>query len=240
MNGVGVPQRQPVQAVLFDLDGTLVDTETQTDQAVAEVARRHGVSGFSLPPDETRGRTWMHVAATRRDLAGIDVPASALADELLGYWNQVSLHAKPLPGATDAIRAAAAAGLKLAIVSSSPRPVINRFVEQLDIGACIRADACVGGDSISRGKPDPEGFLLAARTLGVDAPSTLVFEDSRAGLLAARAAGMRSMFVTRCASDIEANSALATARCTDYKRLPADFWPELRAGRVDLDQRSFL
>src|SRR5579872_2063924 len=101
MNGVGVSQRQPVQAVLFDLDGTLVDTETQTDQAVAEVAHRHGVSGFSLPPDETRGRTWMHVAATMRDLAGIDVHASALADELLGYWNQVSLHAKPLPGATD-------------------------------------------------------------------------------------------------------------------------------------------
>jgi beta-phosphoglucomutase-like phosphatase (HAD superfamily) len=117
--------------------------------------------------------------------------------------------------------------------------VIDRFVERLDIGECIGANARIGADSVSRGKPDPEGFLLAARTLEADAAATLVFEDSHAGLLAARAAGMRSMFVTRCATDIAANTALATACCTDYECLPSRFWPDLRAGLVDLDQKSF-
>jgi sugar-phosphatase len=228
-----------VQAVLFDLDGTLVDTETQTDQAISVVAARHGFAGFTLPPRETRGRTWMHVADAIRTQTGIDAPANALAEELLSYWNDASQKAQPLPGAAAAIRAATAAGLRLAIVSSSPRSVIDRFVERLDIGECIGASARIGADSVSRGKPDPEGFLLAARALDVDAAATLVFEDSQAGLLAARAAGMRSIFVTRCATDIGANTALATAWCTDYERLPSRFWPDLRAGLLDLEQRSF-
>lgn len=232
-------QGHPVQAVLFDLDGTLVDTETQTDQAVSVVAARYGVAGFSLPPEDTRGRTWTHIAGAIRTLTGIDAPAGVLVEELLSYWNVASEQAEPLPGAADAIRSAAAAGLRVAIVSSSPRQVIDRFVERLDVGACIGPDARIGGDCVSRGKPDPEGFLLAARTLGADAAATLVFEDSRAGLLAARAAGMRSIFVTRCATDIAANTELATARCADYERLPPGFWPELRAGLADLDQRTF-
>jgi sugar-phosphatase len=239
MNGMGAPQLHAVQAVLFDLDGTLVDTESQTDQAISVVAARHGVAGFSLPPDETRGRTWPHIANAIRTLSGIDAPASTLAEELLSYWNEASQGAQPVPGAVQAIRAAAGAGLKLAVVSSSPRPVINRFVDRLEVGEYISPGARIGGDCVTRGKPDPEGFLLAARTLGSDAAATLVFEDSRAGLLAARAAGMRSMFVTRCASDIAANLALATARCTDYQHLPQRFWPDLRAGLIDLERRSF-
>jgi sugar-phosphatase len=228
-----------VQAVLFDLDGTLVDTETQTDQAISVVVARHGFAGFSLPPRETRGRTWMHVASVIRTLTGIAAPTSALAEELLSHWNQAAQEAQPLPGAVAAIRAATAVGLRLAIVSSSPRAVIDRFVDRLEVGECIGAGARIGADSVSRGKPDPEGFLLAARTLDADAAATLVFEDSQAGLLAARAAGMRSMFVTRCATDVAANTTLATARCTDYECLPSHFWPDLKAGLLDLDQRSF-
>jgi beta-phosphoglucomutase-like phosphatase (HAD superfamily) len=54
---------EPVQAVLFDLDGTLVDSETHTDTAIRRVAQRHGVAGFALPPAETRGRTWTYIAS---------------------------------------------------------------------------------------------------------------------------------------------------------------------------------
>ena len=51
-----------VEGLLFDLDGTLVDTETHTDEAIDVVMARHGITGFALPPAETRGRTWAHVA----------------------------------------------------------------------------------------------------------------------------------------------------------------------------------
>src|SRR5579872_4637290 len=116
-------ERSAVHAVLFDLDGTLVDTELHTQHAVSVIAARHGADGFGLAPSETSGRTWAHIAQTIRCRTRIDASATALAEELLDYWSKAAQEAKPVPGATAAIRAAAAAGLKLAIVSSSPRRV---------------------------------------------------------------------------------------------------------------------
>ena len=230
---------RPVRAALFDLDGTLVDSETQTDEAIAAVMAQHGFANFALPHFDTRGRTWAHVAETIRAQTGIAVPAPALADEFLVHWNGITTHVKSIPGAPQALQAAAAAGLKLAVVSSSPRAVIDSFLGRLGAAAVVDPRARIGGDAVARSKPDPEGFLLAARALGVEPAESLVFEDSRAGLLAARAAGMRSMFITCVAIDAEGSAPLATASCTDYTTLPPGFWKDLAAGRLDLAGRSY-
>ncbi|HUO79429.1 MAG TPA: HAD family phosphatase [Steroidobacteraceae bacterium] len=229
----------PVRALLFDLDGTLVDTETHTDEAIGVVVARYGVHGFALPPAETRGRTWAHVAQAIRAQAPIDAPAAALAAELLEYWDAATARVRPIPGAPEALRAAAERGLKLAVVSSSPRAVIARLLGRLGVAGLVAPEARIGGDDVRRGKPDPEGFLRAARALGVGPHEALVFEDSRAGLEAARAAGMRSMFVTCVATDVAELTALATASFTDYRRLPASLWDELAAGAVGLAGRTF-
>lgn len=228
-----------VRALLFDLDGTLVDTETHTDQAIEAVVARHGVRGFALPATETRGRTWAHVAEVIRARTQIEVPTAVLTAQLLAHWNAVTADAKPIPGAADALRAAAARKLKLAVVSSSPRAVIERFLEKLGAAHLVEQRARIGGDDVRNGKPDPEGFLMAARALEVDPDEALVFEDSRAGLVAARAAGMRSMFITCCATDITENAALATASFTHYGTLPPTFWDQLLSGSLDLTGRSF-
>ncbi|MGB8328237.1 MAG: HAD family phosphatase [Steroidobacteraceae bacterium] len=230
---------RPVRAVLFDLDGTLIDTELQTDTAVSAVAAHYGVAGFSLPHTETRGRTWMHVADEMRARTGIDVPASDLAAAMLAHWTASTSDARTIPGAPEAIRAAAACQLKLAVVSSSPRSVIDYFLDRLGVSDCIGGNARIGSESVRATKPDPEGFLLAARALDVEPVDTLVFEDSRAGLLAARAAGMRAMFVTCCAAELTENSKLATAICTHYLTLPPRFWDALACGSADLGHRSF-
>jgi HAD superfamily hydrolase (TIGR01509 family) len=228
-----------VRAVLFDLDGTLVDSEIHTDRAISAVTARHGIPGFTLPPSETRGRTWAHVADTIRARTSIDRGAATLADELLTLWIELAADVTPIPGSPEALRTAVAAGLKLGVVSSSPRAVIDSFLDRLGVSDCIDRRARIGGDAVQNGKPDPEGFLLAARALGVEPTEALVFEDSEAGLLAAQAAGMRSVFVTCCASDVAANAALATARCVDYRALPPQFWSELADGQLDLAGRSF-
>jgi sugar-phosphatase len=228
-----------VRALLFDLDGTLVDTETHTDQAIDAVVARHGITGFALPPTETRGRTWAHVAEVIRTRTLIDLPTAVLTAELLAHWNAATADVKPIPGAPEALRAAAARKLKLAVVSSSPRAVIERFLEKLAVAHLVDERARIGADDVRNGKPDPEGFLMAARALEVDPDEALVFEDSRAGLLAARAAGMRSMFVTCCAADIAENGALATASFTHYGMLPPSFWEQLVSGTVDITGRSF-
>jgi sugar-phosphatase len=228
-----------VGGLLFDLDGTLVDTETHTDEAIDVVMARHGITGFSLPPTETRGRTWAHVAEVIRTRTRIKLPAAELSAELLAQWNLATADAKPIPGAPEALRAAAARKLKLAVVSSSPRAVIERFLQKLGVADLVDRRARIGGDDVRNGKPDPEGYLMAARVLGVEPDAAVVFEDSRAGLVAARAAGMRSMFITCCATNIAENTALATASFTNYKTLPSSFWDELVSGAVELTGRSF-
>lgn len=230
---------RPVRAVLFDLDGTLVDSETHTDEAITAVVARYGVPGFTLPHSETRGRTWAHVADVIRRQTGIECDAAALADELLEYWAKAVVNVTPIPGAAEAVRAAAARKLKPGVVSGSPRSVIDSFLDRLGVSDCVDQRARIGGDAVSRSKPDPEGYLLGAGALETDPAETLVFEDSQAGLLAARAAGMRSVFITCCASDIPGNTRLATASCTHYLTLPRGFWDEIADGRLELAGRSF-
>jgi HAD superfamily hydrolase (TIGR01509 family) len=228
----------PVRAALFDLDGTLVDSEVHTDTAIRVIAERHGVPGFSLSHTETRGRTWAHIADVMRSEGGIAAGREALAGELLVYWTGIAADVTPVPGAPEALREAARS-LRLAVVSSSPRTVIDSFLEKLGIADCVEHGARIGADAVQRSKPDPEGYLLGARALKLAPAECVVFEDSRAGLEAARAAGMRSMFVRCCAADVPGNTALATASMQDYRSLPPDFWARLREGSLELAGQVF-
>ena len=227
------------RALLFDLDGTLINTEIHTDATVGVVMAGFGIANFTLPHTETHGRTWTHVAETIRSRTGIAVPAAEIAAAMLAYWSGAVREVQPIPGAPQAIRAAVAANLKVAVVSSSPRAVIDYFLDKLGVSDCVGENARVGAESVRVGKPDPEGFLLAARALEVPPEECLVFEDSEAGLLAAQAAGMNSMFITACAVDIPANRARATASFTDYTSLPSGFWSDLAAGRIAISNRAF-
>ena len=227
-----------VRAALFDLDGTLVDSEIHTDTAIRVIAGRHGVPGFSLPHSQTRGRTWEHVAGVMRTGTGIAGSTAALADELLLYWTVLTADVTPVAGAPEAIREAASR-LPLGVVSGSPRAVIDRFLDRLGISDYVAPRARIGGDDVRASKPDPDGYLRGARALGVRPADCLVFEDSQAGLLAAKAAGMRSMFVMCCAADIPGNTLLATAACTDFRSLPPGFWEQVAGGRLDFTGKVF-
>lgn len=146
---------------------------------------------------------------------------------------------EPIPGARSGLTEAAK-HLRVGVVSSSPRALVDRVLQGLGVDALVRPEARVGADQVTRPKPNPEGFLLAAERLGVSPQECVVFEDSRAGLLAARSAGMASMLVLcRCDEQVLCRT-LATGACQDYERLPPDFWVRLAHGEMSLFNQDWL
>lgn len=220
--------------MLFDLDGTLVDSEILTDRAIAEALAEDGVADAALPPSETRGRTWTDIAAAL--VLRYRVSGAALEARLEARWLALAeADIPPIPGAPEAL-AAASASLPLAVVSSSPRAVIDAFLLRLGADAHVAPNARVGAGEPARAKPAPDGFLMAADRLGVAPAECLVFEDSRAGLEAARDAGMARIAVLHACAYPELCRRLADRAVADYRALPAGFWAALaRDGRAALD-----
>jgi HAD superfamily hydrolase (TIGR01509 family) len=193
-----------VDAVLFDLDGVIVDSRPHHLAAWHELARRHGLAHtpdyftrmFGLRNDAILGGLVADLAPDRlRDLA-------AEKEQLFRDAARGNLIA--LPGVIDLLAALEAGGVPKAIVTSTPRANLDLVLESLALDG--RFEALVAEEDAGRGKPDPEGFLVAAQRLDVPAARCVVIEDAPAGLQAAKAAGMRAIGVTatRPAADLAA------------------------------------
>ena len=165
-------------AVLFDMDGTLVDSDAAVERAWTTWAREYGVD---VDPITLHGRPAdTTVRALRPDLDDAAVAAATAYQLDLQYDDLADV--VPTPGALDLL-----AGLSLpwAVVTSAD----DRLARARLGAAGIAAPVLVTVDDISCGKPHPEGFLLAARRLGVEPTRCLVVEDAPAGVAAGRAAG---------------------------------------------------
>ncbi len=165
-------------AVLFDMDGTLVDSDAAVERAWTTWAHEYGVD---VDPTTLHGRPAdTTVRALRPDLDDAAVAAATAYQLDLQYDDLADV--VPTPGALDLL-----AGLSLpwAVVTSAD----DRLARARLGAAGIAAPVLVTVDDISSGKPDPEGFLLAARRLGVEPTRCLVVEDAPAGVAAGRAAG---------------------------------------------------
>lgn len=178
--------RFEVDALLFDMDGTLVDSTASVLRSWDTVAAEFAIPGELLAVVPRHGRPATEILA---DLVPPDVigPAAARLDELeMTDTADVTL----LPGAAQ-LMAAAPPG-RWAVVTSA-----GRALARIRLAAAgIDAPRVVTIDDVSRGKPDPEPFLLGAKLLGVSPERCLVFEDAPAGLAAARAAGASTVAVT--------------------------------------------
>ncbi len=188
-----------LDAVIFDMDGLLVDTETLSYRAwVALLARDYGVTlseaDHALMVGTSGLGSWQ-IVRDRFNLA-LDLPADypklrAARDEF--YLALVNEGVTPMPGAPALVRACREAGLRLGIASSSPLAQIERIVAQLDLAALF--DALASGHEVPESKPDPAIYRLACQRLGVAPEAAVAIEDSGPGVAAARAAGLRCLAV---------------------------------------------
>ena len=183
------------QAVIFDLDGVLVDSEPLHHQAANAVLLEDGHPPLSLA-EYTRylGLTdedmWRDLR-TMRDLGRPHEHYLRRFDSLV--LAEYRLHAVPAPGAIDLLEWLTDCGLPLAVASSSRSAWVKTCLHA--IGLLGYFDRVVAGDMVARAKPDPEIYLLAARQLRAQPARCVVFEDSPPGVTAASRAGMYTIAV---------------------------------------------
>lgn len=188
-----VPGRRVPAAVLWDMDGTLVDTEPYWIESEFELAGRHGARWSHDDALTLVGLDLLVAGAYIRDRTGIALTPGQIVDELLdGVVARVRTRVPWRPGARDLLDLLREARMPCALVTMS----YQRFVAP--ILAHLPAEtfrAVVTGDTIRLGKPHPEAYLTAAAALGVAPSDCVAIEDSPAGVTSAEAAGCRVLVV---------------------------------------------
>ncbi len=210
--GPGALAGRTFDAVLFDMDGTLLDSTPAVNRSWLRWAREEGID-----PDRLSG--WHGVTASgivdallaERDDAGrADALERINALELSDTDGVVAL-----PGATETLAALAVPG-RSAIVTSSTRSLA---LARLEAAGLVAPAVVVTASDVSRGKPHPEPFLTAARALGADPARCLVVEDAPAGLEAGRAAGCATLAVVTTHTRGQLAAAPADAVVADLSEL---------------------
>ncbi len=175
-------------AAVFDLDGTLIDTEPRNRVMWSRLFEAHGVPHDEALIASFAGRRGQEVL---EDLAHLfpgrtveELFAQAISYETMPGMPAVA----PVPGAVGLVRSLADAGVPLAVVTSGQRPYAERLLAELGIRDLL--DLVVTAGDVVTGKPHPEGYLAAARDLDVPPQETIGFEDAPAGVAAVKAAGM--------------------------------------------------
>ncbi|MEU9737329.1 HAD family hydrolase [Streptomyces sp. NPDC048002] len=203
------------EALLFDNDGTLVSSLASVDRCWTQWAGEYGITAEQFARIELHGRPAAEIAA---DLLPSDIVAEAVARiETLEVEDVPNDGVELLPGTRSFLDSLPAD--RWAVVTSATRRLAEARLDAVG----VLPKTLIAADDITRGKPDPEPYLLAARRLGVDPARCVVFEDAPAGLQAGRAAGMTTVALATThraheldadlvVNDLSALSALVTDR----------------------------
>ena len=184
------------RAVVFDMDGTIVDNMAfHTRSWITFFERR----GKAVDADEffrtTAGRQGQEIIRSHLEQELADDEVATLIHEKEGVYRELyAPHLRAVSGFEDLIATARASGTKLAVATAAPPANIEFTLDGLDLRRHF--DAIVGAADVARGKPHPDVFLEAARRCGVAPEHCIVFEDAPLGVEAARRAGMRAVVLT--------------------------------------------
>jgi HAD superfamily hydrolase (TIGR01509 family) len=210
-----------IEAVVFDLDGVLLQSEEVWDAVRERYVRERGGRY-----DEEVQRAMMGMSAPDwsrflHDEAGVpddpDTINRAVVERMLdAYRRDLPL----LPGAEEAVRRTAAA-FPLGLASSSNREIFEAVLDLAGLAACFRAT--VSSEEVARGKPEPDVYLEAARRLGVPPDRCAAVEDSHAGIRSAKAAGMRVLAIPNASYPPDAEALeLADVTLASLQHLTTD------------------
>jgi HAD superfamily hydrolase (TIGR01509 family) len=178
-----------IQAVVFDLDGVIVDSEHVWDAAREALSRERGGGWHEGAQQDMMGMSSVEWSRYMHERLGLKDPPEEISAEVVRRLQATYREELPLiDGATEAV-ARLAGRWPLGLASSSNREIIDLVLELSGLDRFF--EATVSSEEVQRGKPSPDVYLEAARRLGADPAGSAAVEDSRSGILSASAAGMR-------------------------------------------------
>lgn len=216
---------QPPRAVLWDMDGTLLDS---TEYHWLSWRDALAAENYELSYDEFIASFGQRNDAILRGYLGQDLPDSEV--ERIGWAKETQYRElvrtrgiELLPGAFQWLQRLQQAGWRQAIASSAPRLNVETIIEVLELDHLF--DALVTAEDVQRGKPEPEVFLTAAAKVAVPPPRCIVVEDAPAGIEAAHRAGMRAIGVRSSHAHLDAEHVVQR-----LDELPDDLFDQLLDG----------
>lgn len=203
-----------LQAVLWDMDGTLIDSEPFWFRAQRSLMEDHGLRWTAADAAEMVGSPLASLAEVMRS-RGVDLTSdqivTRLNDEVVA---QLAIEIPWQPGARELLLASQRAGLRNALVTMSYRRMAQHVID--DVGVF---EAVVTSEDVSRGKPHPEPYRTALTALGIEADAAIALEDSVPGVASAMSAGIVTIAVERHVSLAEVGGHLRT---TEFATLEVD------------------
>lgn len=180
-------------ALLFDMDGTLIDSEPMWHEQMGAFAREHRIEWTTEDAHWTTGRPMVEWAERMRE-RGVEMEPAAIIETIAGAVADLVREDVPwLPGSQALLERVAEAGIPAALITNASAANARAMLDVAPEGALRFA---VSADDVERSKPDPEPYAQAIRRLGADASACIAFEDSGSGARAAVAAGARLWFLT--------------------------------------------
>jgi HAD superfamily hydrolase (TIGR01509 family) len=209
------------KVVLFDMDGTLFDTERLYRDAMYAAGIRQGVTVDEHLFVQLVGRGWSESRRILEDALGSGFDVDAFAgetDRIAMEW----ISAGGIPrksGVPQVLEVAKGRGLRMAVVTSTRNPRAERKLNEAGIRSYF--ECVVTGDRVERGKPEPDIYLLALELMGVPASEAIAVEDSPNGLRAAVSAGLPTLIVPDLVPITDELNRLAAARLSSLEELAA-------------------
>jgi HAD superfamily hydrolase (TIGR01509 family) len=181
------------RAVVFDLDGVLLDSEQVWNEAKEELVRERGGRWRDDAARTMMGMSSLEWSRYLHEELGVPLAPEAISDEVVRRLEGIYRKRLPLiDGAIEAVRRLAGSA-PLGLASSSNREIIDLFLDLSGLGPCFAVT--ISSEEVERGKPAPDVYLEAVRRLGADPRDSVAVEDSENGIRSAKAAGMRVVAV---------------------------------------------
>lgn len=218
-----------IEAVVFDMDGLLIDSEPLWAQAEIDVFAGVGIALDADRCRETVGLGLEEVVALRYSERPWAEPSRAEVAQRIHarVAELIAERGRAMPGAEQALRFVRGRGVRIGLATASDRELIQAALGRLELTQAF--DAVQSAAGLERSKPHPEVYLLAAAALGVAPERCLAVEDSIPGLIAAKAAGMLALAVPAVEAAADPRFAIADDRLHSLEELDDDHWRRLEA-----------